>query len=316
MTLLHARGAVTLHRRAALPRAHRVVRVVRGAVDLDDELRLGDGDVDDAAQPGDRVLLVHRIGHVEPTHRVGHVILQLGPLHRVAIGLCDHDACALRAHRIRQQRTRLLGLELHPALELVELPQVLLLETRGAASVVEAVGDEIRAARQEVAVVTLIRHGVAPRQDGKALGLEQVEIDERTARQESEECGRRDVGRGKGPARARQVGRSELGLRAHLIRLAVMLGDALRQQCGAAREELRRRELGGGEGAQDVDHVCRVESELIVRLLGIELGDGHVAQPREGRAPLGRRLRLVGSHIVHVTHGSDALGHTPEQRGR
>jgi hypothetical protein len=89
-----------------------------------------------------------------------------------------------------------------------------------------------------------------------------------------------------------------------------MLGDAPGQQGGAAREEARRRELGGGEGAQDVDHVRRFEAELVVGLLGFELGHAHVAQPREGRASLKGRLRLVGGHVVQVTHEGDALSHT------
>jgi len=36
---------------------------------------LGYRDVDDAAQPGYGVLLVHHIGHVEPPHAIGHVRL-------------------------------------------------------------------------------------------------------------------------------------------------------------------------------------------------------------------------------------------------
>jgi len=78
--------------------------------------------------------------------------------------------------------TRLTRLELNPALELVELAQVLVLEARGSASVAEALADALRAACQEVGVVALVRHGEAPGQDGQALGLEQVEVQERAAR--------------------------------------------------------------------------------------------------------------------------------------
>jgi|TARA_B110001469_G_scaffold120475_1_gene129015 hypothetical protein len=77
---------------------------------------------------------------------------------------------------------RLARLELHPALELVDLAQVLLLEAGGAASLGEAVRDTLRAALEEVAVGALVRHGIAPRQYGQTLGLERVDHRERAAR--------------------------------------------------------------------------------------------------------------------------------------
>jgi hypothetical protein len=52
---------------------------------------LGDRDVDDAAQPGYGVLLVYRVGHVEPPHAVGHVRLVVRSKYMVGtymVGTC------------------------------------------------------------------------------------------------------------------------------------------------------------------------------------------------------------------------------------